>query len=678
MVSIEPNKNKENLRESIHKPEKHYKKIVSKELRKTLSDETKETYKKQIDYLEKDVLDGKAIKIRVRPKKIRRLQKLLWVHDLKWWWYWWSTIYLWHASDLFNPQIVRHEWIHVIQQKELWWFIPWLIENAKEIIRYKRKNKKTNPNIKYDLTTKIETELESYLNQLKTNYIADRKEKAFLKLWQKWLAKTIKTSNNKLDNEIIQSTIEDLKINLMKTKNFIDSEQVYQNLTELNKDLERLEKTRENKSNNIDEDNSTLWIFNYLDKIVDITRVIKVLKKKLEILDKKEYKFKSTTKLNYMIKRYQNDVAPTNIVEMMNNDYNDTKKIKWAIKEIIRYKPESQIVKILERKIETLEQYKKRPELKDMIQKHIKEINDEGLSQIINDSYTDTKKIQKKLQDIKKKDIESPLIYILEKKLETIRQKDKFELRKLKKQNYESMKNERLLDTLDDDYYDSEKIKTEIERIKRKDSESPIIKVLRKKLELIEKRPQKPELKDMIQEYYKDTAIDLLDDNFTDIETIKTAINNFKIKNKKAPIIKILEKKLKLLKKTKKFKPTKKLEKMTKLCENEIANENLSYMMENSFTDKELIKETIEKLEQKCHELRSQPTCIRLEDPYQIETRKNLDKKWEEEQIEKYGEKQRKKKLKEKERPKLLWVTIPGIYPDVKYKQAEKDKETID
>lgn len=97
------------------KPEEYYANIVSKKLRDTLSSpEIKEERASQIDYLEKEVLANKAIRIRVRPRFIKFFSKLTWVHDYKWWAYWWNTIYLWHTSDLFNSQIVQHEWIHVL------------------------------------------------------------------------------------------------------------------------------------------------------------------------------------------------------------------------------------------------------------------------------------------------------------------------------------------------------------------------------------------------------------------------------------------------------------------------------------------------------------------------------------------------------------------------------------
>jgi hypothetical protein len=112
-------------------------------------------------------------------------------------------------------------------------------------------------------------------------------------------------------------------------------------------------------------------------------------------------------------------------------------------------------------------------------------------------------------------------------------------------------------------------------------------------------------------------------------------------------VIKVLEKKLEEIPMMK--GNSEELNKMIKQCNNEIANENVLYMVENEFTDKELIKETIKKLEQKSHDLRTEPTCIRLEEPEQVEKRKNLTKKWEDEQKQKYGEKKWEKIKKEKD-----------------------------
>ncbi len=381
-----------------HKPIDHYKKVIGENLWNTITEDTKEIYKQQINYLENMVLAGKAIKIRVNPKMIHALQKMLWVHDFKWWAYRWTTVYLWHASDLFNEQMTRHEGIHVLQQKESWWFIPWLLEEAKEISNYKKENAWVNPNIKYDTTSKIPTEEEAYSNQINENYNTDREEKAYLKWWQKQI-ESVKEGNYNLDKHKIENAIK-------------NEEWVTKNLSNLYYDLRKLEETREQKWWS---EKTTLRIFNYLDKIEDITRVIKVLEKKLE----------------------------------------------------------------------------------------------------------------------------------------------------------------------------------EIPMMKGNSEE---------------------------------------------------------------------------------------LNKMIKQCNNEIANENVLYMVENEFTDKELIKETIKKLEQKSHDLRTEPTCIRLEEPEQVEKRKNLTKKWEDEQKQKYGEKKWEKIKKEKDaKEKGNWknklvVVVPPIYPNVKYTPTFMDK----
>lgn len=451
-----------------HKPIKHYQKVVGRKLWKTLSEDTKEIYKQQINYLENMVLAGKAIKIRVNPKMIRALQKILWVHDFKWWAYRWTTVYLWHASDLFNEQMTRHEGIHVLQQKESRGFISWLIEEAKEISKYKKENAWVNPNIKYDTTSKIPTEVEAYSNQLNENYITDREEKAYLKWWQNQI-ESVKEGNYNLDKHKIEKAIK-------------NEEWVTKNLSNLYYDLRKLEEAKEQKWWS---DKTTLRIFNYLDKIEDITRVTKLLEKKLEQLETEPYKEYEELKNLYN----QNDIE-----EWYNEGY-------------------------------------------DMIE----------------DNFIDIEQIQKKIDELKQKDIKQP----------------------------------------------STKI---------------IIKILEKKLELLTIKPK---------------------DDFN---------------------------------------------KMIEQCKNEIANENVAYMLENSFTDAHQIKEKIRELEQKCHDLRTEPTCIRLEEPEQVETWKSLTKEWEEEQKQKYWEKEWEKIKKEKEaKEKGKWkdklvVVVPPIYQNVKYTPTFMDK----
>ena len=122
------------------------------------------------------------------------------------------------------------------------------------------------------------------------------------------------------------------------------------------------------------------------------------------------------------------------------------------------------------------------------------------------------------------------------------------------------------------------------------------------------------------------------------------------------------------------------LNKMVEQCKNEIANENVLYMLEDDFMDADLIKETIKNLEQKSHDLRTEPTCIRLEEPEEVEKWKSLTKEWEEEQKQKYGEKERAKIKKEKEaKEKGKWkdklvVVVPPIYQNVKYTPTFMDK----
>ena len=115
-------------------------------------------------------------------------------------------------------------------------------------------------------------------------------------------------------------------------------------------------------------------------------------------------------------------------------------------------------------------------------------------------------------------------------------------------------------------------------------------------------------------------------------------------------VMKILDEKLKILENKWKqsSKSNNKLKKLIKQYYNEIANENVSYMLENEFVDADVIKQAIKDLEQKCHEYRKSPTCIRLEE------------KWKHDNLYKNDD-----SLKDSKKHKWVYISVPQIYPNL-------------
>ena len=163
IVRIIKNNNKFSF-EKHWKSEKHYKKVVSRKLWNSFSEYQKEKRAKQIDYLEKDILGGHAMEIRVKPGMINLLRIALWVDDFKWWGYWWNRIYLSAPEDVNNAQIIKHEWKHVLQQQAIW-FINWVVDSfIKQPKRY-RKDRKWKDISVGELTTRIPNEMACYSDQ---------------------------------------------------------------------------------------------------------------------------------------------------------------------------------------------------------------------------------------------------------------------------------------------------------------------------------------------------------------------------------------------------------------------------------------------------------------------------------------------------------------------------------
>lgn len=326
--------------------ERHYAKVFPWELWKTFTASEKEERASQIDYLEKEVLGDKAIKIRVRPRIIQKFAKLTWVSDFKWWGYWWDTIYLWHTSDLYNPQIVRHEWIHILQQREywttrLWWFINWVNESLFEGPKKYKKEHKNEIVTNNDLSTKPRLEMEAYSNQLDPEYIENREDNAYLqydgKEWlQKWLRK-IEKANYDLDEKILD---EKLKI--------ATEEKNREELLDAEHDLDKLEEIKD-----ISKDRD-MYVFNYVEKINDILCVVKILEEKLKQLkslkaawklkideewdefDDRKNQYKASPKLRKDIESYKNEIANENLSYMFEDNFISIDTIEKTIKDLYK------------------------------------------------------------------------------------------------------------------------------------------------------------------------------------------------------------------------------------------------------------------------------------------------------------------------------------------------------
>ena len=328
------------------KSEKHYAKVFPWKLWDTFSESQKEERAQQIDYLEKEVLWDKAIKIRVRPRVIKKFAQFTRIPDFKWWWYWWDTIYLWHTSDLFNPQIVRHEWIHVLQQREfwssrLWWFINWvqesLIEGPK---KYKKEHKGENITAS-DISTKPRLEIEAYANQLDPYYIENREPYAYKeydgKEWlQKWI-KRIEKTNYDLDKDIL-----DKKLKTATEENNCEE------LLDIEHNLNKLEGLKDFSKNR------DMYVFNYVEKINDILCVIKILEEKLKQLKKlsedeklevnlewQEYddnknQYKASPKLRKDIELYKNEIANENLSYILEDNFISIDTIEKTINDLYK------------------------------------------------------------------------------------------------------------------------------------------------------------------------------------------------------------------------------------------------------------------------------------------------------------------------------------------------------
>jgi len=250
--------------------------VLSEEIFDTLTAEAKKEYIEQITSIEKDLTHERSLKIRVRPWIIKMLRKMANVHDIKAWAYRSDTVYLGHSADLFNPQLLQHEAIHVEQQAELSkikliWFIKWLIRTAKDMQNYK----KTHGNskyVKYESSTLTPMELEAYAHQADEWYLQTREPFAYKKYTTlKWEQEVFKKVGKRNDTEVRAQLEEQTKTT---TEDWEQKKIIH--------DIKKLEQIIDETQN----DERTMWVFNAIDHVNEITQVIPVLEKKLLLLQK--------------------------------------------------------------------------------------------------------------------------------------------------------------------------------------------------------------------------------------------------------------------------------------------------------------------------------------------------------------------------------------------------------
>ena len=308
----------------------HYKKVLSNGIFNSLSESDKKKFFNQIKSVEKDLEHKNTIKIRVRPWMIKLLCKLARVHDIRWWAYRGNTIYVWHSSDLFIPQLLQHEGIHIAQQVELWWFKVWwfikrLVKTMKDMKKYKE-NHWDSPYIQYESSTLIPMELEAYVHQWEKWYLKDREPFAYKKYetpkWEQEAFKKIEMRNNTEIGKDLEN-----KINVE-----YDLDRL-QEITEKTKDTER-----------------TMWVFNSVDNIIEINNLLPILEKKLYLIQNNPdlYTFSDEIDRTKYQKMHWNIVDEFrklkfqhsregykyNIQYMFEDDFNNQEVVENAIKQL--------------------------------------------------------------------------------------------------------------------------------------------------------------------------------------------------------------------------------------------------------------------------------------------------------------------------------------------------------
>lgn len=306
----------------------HYKKVLSKNIFDSLSDDEKELFINQIDNIERDLEHKNTIKIRVRPWVIKLLCKIAWVHDIRGWAYRGDTVYVWHKSDLFNPQLLQHESIHVAQQKELWGFITWLKKTVKDMKKYKEIHW-DSPYIKYESSTLTPMELEAYTHQADKWYLKNREPFAYKKYeTPEGEQKSFKKIGDRNDTEIK---------NQFKEKSSVAKNVEY--------DLNRLDQIiNENKNTE-----RTMRVFNSVDKVIELESVLTLLKEKLFLLQKNTFS-NEYSKQKYLeqywdlVDKYNREINNQNLTYIFEDDFTDKEVIQDNIsrlsKDIDTYRKE--------------------------------------------------------------------------------------------------------------------------------------------------------------------------------------------------------------------------------------------------------------------------------------------------------------------------------------------------
>lgn len=235
---------------------------------------------------------------------------MAWVHDIRGWAYRSDTVYVWHKSDLFNLQLLQHESIHVAQQKELWGFITWLKKTLKDMKIYKEQHG-DSPYIQYESSTLTPMELEAYTHQADEGYLQNREPFAYKKYEiPEGEQNAFKKIGDRNDTEIK---------NQLKEKSPVGKNVSH----DLDKLEEIIEKTKDTER--------TMRVFNSVDKVIELEAITSLLKKKLDILEKKSYSKTDLDKFTTGKEKYAREINNQNLHYIFEEDFTDKEEILKTI-----------------------------------------------------------------------------------------------------------------------------------------------------------------------------------------------------------------------------------------------------------------------------------------------------------------------------------------------------------
>lgn len=458
LESIKEDENNKFSAERHWKPEKDYSDVFPEYFWDTLSLYEKEKRARKIDYVQKDVVCDENVKIRVSPKWIRRLRKLLWVHDFKWWAYRWNTIYLSNTADIDNLRLLNHENIHGEQQRELWskklqklapwapkllWFFRRCVESFIKwpiLWQFNHKDEKFDIEV---LSTSVRTENEAYSNQWNIWYPNDREKKAYKKylnpevekeLYNRlmkdnyWLEiqslnlderlKNIISKIRKIIDNSLKSADWDTQKRLLDLKWRIDFAE--NNLNELSADNSNGIKKHETLKDLVEKYKSLIstikWIINEEKTFKDTSNMTK--KEKEERNSKIDDALKRDSTLHFgnlyeeleniehdLIKNWEinKEFNTTDEIKLKRRTFNAVDKIIDTVCVIRTLEDKLEQLKELKNSWKKLDEFKPSEKLKKDIELYQNEIANENLTYMLEDEFTDMDLIEKTIKSLNQK-----------------------------------------------------------------------------------------------------------------------------------------------------------------------------------------------------------------------------------------------------------------------------------